>query len=382
MTATAFALGRLAAPGASAPANSLLTGILDGTLTCSFGRLAGDGRSARLVDGGGEADALLLADPSGGLVMFSDPAGWNAESGRHRFDVSRTCADIVVDPGYAWQMPAGDIAVRGRGVVPAAPVCRQRRRTAARSRHHRGIRGRTHAFGRPIAGFQAVQHRLVDHALRARGMELLLAQAAGSIGEGAGDADRAVTLAEVSISQSAAHLIHDLLQLTGAIGFTWEYGLHFYDRRVHQNARLAANPGAAVAAAGPRSRDGPMPADIEAFRERGPRLHRRARRAACAKASASPSTPHEEREVRRWLASLYEARFLGGGWPPEWGGRPGHLPIHDLVLMEELILGDAYRPLDQVMLAAHASSTFGTDAQKGAAAEDPPRRAHLVPALQ
>ncbi len=48
----------------------------------------------------------------------------------------------------------------------------------------------------------------------------------------------------------------------------------------------------------------------------------------------------------------------------EWGGRLGHLPIHDLVLMEELILGDAYRPIDQVMLAAHAIIEFGTDAQK------------------
>ena len=34
--------------------------------------------------------------------------------------------------------------------------------------------------------------------------------------------------------------------------------------------------------------------------------------------------------------------------------------------MEELILGDAYRPLDQVMLASHALLTFGTDEQKAA----------------
>jgi hypothetical protein len=45
---------------------------------------------------------------------------------------------------------------------------------------------------------------------------------------------------------NAARILHDLLQLTGAIGFTWEYGLHFYERRVQQDARLAANPRAAV----------------------------------------------------------------------------------------------------------------------------------------
>jgi hypothetical protein len=36
------------------------------------------------------------------------------------------------------------------------------------------------------------------------------------------------------------------VQLTGATGFTWEYGLHFYERRILQDARLAANPRAAV----------------------------------------------------------------------------------------------------------------------------------------
>jgi alkylation response protein AidB-like acyl-CoA dehydrogenase len=38
--------------------------------------------------------------------------------------------------------------------------------------------------------------------------------------------------------------------------------------------------------------------------------------------------------------------------------------MHDLVVMQELIRGGAYRPLDQVMLAAHALLEFGTEAQK------------------
>jgi alkylation response protein AidB-like acyl-CoA dehydrogenase len=38
--------------------------------------------------------------------------------------------------------------------------------------------------------------------------------------------------------------------------------------------------------------------------------------------------------------------------------------MYDLILMQELILGGAYRPLDQVMLAAHAILEFGTEEQK------------------
>jgi alkylation response protein AidB-like acyl-CoA dehydrogenase len=77
-----------------------------------------------------------------------------------------------------------------------------------------------------------------------------------------------------------------------------------------------------------------------------------------------PADADEERVIRVWLASLYDAGHLGGGWPVAWGGRADHRPWHDLVVMEELILGDAYRPLDQVMLAAHTLLAFGSDAQQ------------------
>ncbi|HEX4017944.1 MAG TPA: acyl-CoA dehydrogenase family protein [Frankiaceae bacterium] len=107
-----------------------------------------------------------------------------------------------------------------------------------------------------------------------------------------------------------------------------------------------------------------MPADIEGYRrrvrtfisDRGVRMEHEGVRV--------PRDAEHEREIRLWLKAMYDEGYLGAGWPPEWGGRPDHQPMHDLVLMEELIRGDAYRPLDQVMLAAHALIEFGTHAQK------------------
>jgi alkylation response protein AidB-like acyl-CoA dehydrogenase len=63
------------------------------------------------------------------------------------------------------------------------------------------------------------------------------------------------------VSGSAVHVLHDLLQLTGGIGFTWEHGLHLYERRAHHDARLAGNPRAAARALAalegwPRGADG------------------------------------------------------------------------------------------------------------------------------
>ncbi len=78
----------------------------------------------------------------------------------------------------------------------------------------------------------------------------------------------------------------------------------------------------------------------------------------------APRDDAEEATIRAWLASLYSAGYLGAGWPEQWGGRPDHRPVHDLVLMEELIRARAYRPLDQVMLASHALLSFGTPAQQ------------------
>ena len=107
-----------------------------------------------------------------------------------------------------------------------------------------------------------------------------------------------------------------------------------------------------------------MRGEVEAFREEvrvfiaehAPRIY--------AEGVRAPRDAEEERAFRRWIASLYDAGYLGGGLPVEWGGRPDHQPMCDLVLMEELIRGGAYRPLEQVLLATRAIITFGTATQK------------------
>ncbi len=78
----------------------------------------------------------------------------------------------------------------------------------------------------------------------------------------------------------------------------------------------------------------------------------------------SPRDATEEAAIRAWLGALYGAGYLGAGWPVEWGGSIGHDPTRDLVLMEELYRARAYRPIEQVLLAAHALIEFGSDAQK------------------
>jgi len=224
--------------------DGLVSGILAGERVCSFGVLDASGCVARAVDGGPDADALVLLDRSrDDLVVLSDPSAWSLRSPRHRFDVTRASCDMDVDPTGGLRIGGAATARDIYGLLLAADAlgCVQRMidRTVAYA-------GQREAFGRQIGGFQAVQHRLVDHAVRVRGMSLLIIEAAGLLSAGSPLATRFVALAEVAVSSRAVHILHDLLQLTGAIGFTWEYGLHFYERRAHQDARLAGNPRSAA----------------------------------------------------------------------------------------------------------------------------------------
>ena len=36
----------------------------------------------------------------------------------------------------------------------------------------------------------------------------------------------------------------------------------------------------------------------------------------------APRDAGEERAIRRWLRELYDAGYLGAGWPPEWWSAP------------------------------------------------------------
>ena len=222
---------------------ALLDDVITGSKLCGYGRLADDGVTARNVDGLPGAEALVLHDPaSDEFVVLIDDTSWAVDRPSNRFDVTRDAADLTVDTSLGRRVGPSPTAHLLFGLLLAADALGGTSRVLDQTVAY--ARDRI-AFGKPIGGFQAVQHRLADHAVRVRGMSLLVRAAAVALS--ADDADgtdatRAVVLAEASVSTAASHILHDLLQLTGAIGFTWEYGLHFFQRRVHQDARLSSNP--------------------------------------------------------------------------------------------------------------------------------------------
>jgi alkylation response protein AidB-like acyl-CoA dehydrogenase len=99
------------------------------------------------------------------------------------------------------------------------------------------------AFGVPIASFQAVQHRLVDLFLfeaKARAVIMKAARAlvGGDVSDISDDAIALSATAHAFVTARATAAVDECMQLSGGIGFTWEYPLHHELRRVFTNGYL------------------------------------------------------------------------------------------------------------------------------------------------
>jgi len=105
--------------------------------------------------------------------------------------------------------------------------------------------GQREQFGRAIAGFQAVAHRLAAMAVELEAADagigrLVAADAAGV------DADELGELLAHHVPAAIRHVCESAIQVHGGIGFTWELGLHLHYRRV---LSLQAELGGAEASA-------------------------------------------------------------------------------------------------------------------------------------
>src|SRR5262249_52961037 len=81
-------------------------------------------------------------------------------------------------------------------------------------------------FGRPLATFQALRHRLAECAVLAGGVRWLALKAAWT----ADDGDAA--LGALHAQQSATQVVYDVHQMLGGMGITLEHSLHLWTYRL------------------------------------------------------------------------------------------------------------------------------------------------------
>ena len=89
-----------------------------------------------------------------------------------------------------------------------------------------------HQFGQPVGGFQAVKHHLADAAKDLAFARPMVHRAAHGLDVGASTASRDVSAAKTLASDAASLTADVALQCHGAIGYTVEYDLHLWLKRV------------------------------------------------------------------------------------------------------------------------------------------------------
>ena len=96
------------------------------------------------------------------------------------------------------------------------------------------------AFGRPIASFQAIKHKIADMYIAVELARSNCYFGAWALSTNAPELSTAAATARVSASQAFNECSKEIIQTHGGMGFTWEFDCHLYYRRCRQ---LAANIG-------------------------------------------------------------------------------------------------------------------------------------------
>jgi alkylation response protein AidB-like acyl-CoA dehydrogenase len=99
-----------------------------------------------------------------------------------------------------------------------------------------------YAFGRPIASYQALKHRMADMKSWLEVSHALSDAAAIAVSDNAADAAELTSAAKAYIGHYGVELAQDCVQIHGGIGVTYEHDLHFFLRRVTLDRTLYGTP--------------------------------------------------------------------------------------------------------------------------------------------
>ena len=89
-----------------------------------------------------------------------------------------------------------------------------------------------HSFGRPLASYQALKHRLADMKMWLEAGRAITEGAVADVGDRSPDAALTVSAAKSYLGEHAGVIAQDCVQLHGGIGVTWEHDLHMFLRRI------------------------------------------------------------------------------------------------------------------------------------------------------
>lgn len=272
-------MGRVVAPGPLVPVNvvagtlgrlgtaaqkaEVLPGLLSGERVAAWcgarpvaGRPDGGGfvlsGTCSPVEAGAQADHLLVAvDHDGGrsqVLVPADAAGLTMTP-LAGLDLVRRFAevrfdDVAVPPdrvvGTVGEAAAEiEHALRVACTLQCAETTGIIDKVFAMTVEYLGDR---YSFGRALASYQALKHRVADDKVVLEACLGIATAAARAVATGQPDAGEVVSAAKAWIGPRATEMIQDCVQLHGGIGVTWEHDLHLYLRRATVNRATHGTP--------------------------------------------------------------------------------------------------------------------------------------------
>jgi alkylation response protein AidB-like acyl-CoA dehydrogenase len=180
---------------------------------------------------------VLAFDVSGDAIR--EPLPNFADAPLADIDVTGAAVDVVGSGPEALRL--FDVALWERRALMAAALAGLAQQAIDITLAYVGER---RVYGRTVAEFQAVQHRLVDVAVSTQGARLLAFEAAWALHY---DAPRAEELAHMALAfaaEAAFRTCKECLQFHGGYGYTLEYDIQLYFRRAKGWPLLISTPGA------------------------------------------------------------------------------------------------------------------------------------------
>jgi acyl-CoA dehydrogenase len=95
----------------------------------------------------------------------------------------------------------------------------------------RSYLGQREQFGRPLASFQVIKHRLADVLVDLERARSAARYAAAVFDQDPASAELPAAVAAAVATEAVIRVAHETVQLHGGIGFTWEHPAHYYVRR-------------------------------------------------------------------------------------------------------------------------------------------------------
>lgn len=214
-----------------------LPGLIAGTTvaTLAFG---GD-----LVQSARAADLFLAEDADGGLRLIEAGTGMpftpvvSVDRSRplSRIDLSGAGSHALSGPDDPLTARIRDAAL----VLVAADALGGAQHCADLSVAYAKERVQ---FGQPIGRFQALKHQLAQMALDVEPARALIWYAAYAWDAGLPDASRAAALAKAHLCDIYTRVTRAAIAAHGGIGYTWEYGLHYWFRRAIHDRDWLGSP--------------------------------------------------------------------------------------------------------------------------------------------